>query len=662
MNVPNNELYNRMANAIRGLSMDAVEAANSGHPGMPMGMADVASVLFSEYIVHHPQDPSWANRDRFILSAGHGSMLLYSLYYLLGYEEVTLDDIKKFRQLGSKTAGHPEFGEISAIETTTGPLGQGLANAVGMAIAETSLASRFNHDLVDHYTYVIAGDGCLMEGISHEAMSLAGHLGLSKLIVLWDDNRITIDGSTDLTVSEDTLGRMEAYGWEVQAIDGHDVGAIRRAIAKAKMQDKPSFIACRTTIGFGAPTKAGTASCHGAPLGAEEVAEAKKALGIDPEAFAVPDDVLEAWRARGKAHEEMYKQWTENFSQLPTDVKTEFTRLKEGKLPECWKMPLKALKESYCNDPKKEATRKSSSKVLDAVSATVPELCGGSADLSGSNLTQYNNQSLYSKDNHSGTYIHYGVREHAMGAIMNGMALYKGLIPYGGTFLVFSDYCRPAIRLSALMKQRVVYVMTHDSIGLGEDGPTHQPVEHVASLRAIPNLQVFRPADGIETAECWEIALESEDAPSLLALTRQSVPQVRTDCKENRSRLGAYVLHEATNDQKVTLFASGSEVAIAIAVREKLEAAGIGACVISVPSMELFDQQESDYIISILCKKGLKVAIEAGIRQGWERYIGPHGLFIGMDGFGASGPADQLYEHFGFNPDNITTQIQELLG
>lgn len=654
-------MYISMANAIRGLSMDAVEAANSGHPGMPMGMADVATILFSEYLNHCPEDPRWPNRDRFILSAGHGSMLLYSLYYMLGYPEVTLEDIQQFRQLGSKTAGHPEFGEISAIETTTGPLGQGLANGVGMAIAETSLASRFGHHMIDHFTYVIVGDGCLMEGISHEAMSLAGHLRLSKMVVLWDDNSITIDGSTDLSVSEDTLERVASYGWDVMAIDGHDHQQIRKALSKAKEQEKPTFIACRTTIGYGAPQKGGTASCHGAPLGSDEVTRAKKILKLNPTPFSIAEDVLENWRMVGKRCKDIHEAWKKQHKHEISERKFEFNRLLEGKLPEGWRMPLETFKSALLEEPRKEATRVSSGKVLQALSSTIPELFGGSADLSGSNGTKIPTQLLYSKEDRSGTYLHYGVREHAMGAIMNGIALYKGLIPYGGTFLVFSDYCRPAIRLSALMKQRVIYVMTHDSIGLGEDGPTHQPVEHVASLRAIPNLMVFRPADAIETAECWEIALESETTPSVLALTRQSVGLVRDSTLENVSRRGAYVLHEAAAEQRVTLFASGSEVELAVGVRQQLEKVGIGACVISVPCMELFNQQDSDYVISLLCKKGLKVAIEAGVRQGWDHLIGPHGLFVGMENFGASGPAPELYDHFGLNVEKISTQIQELL-
>jgi len=652
----------KMANAIRALSMDAVQKANSGHPGMPMGMADVATVLFSDFLKFNPKNPDWADRDRFILSAGHGSMLIYSLLYLTGYEDMTIEEIKNFRQWGAKTAGHPEYGHAQGIETTTGPLGQGIANSVGFAIAERMLAERFGDDITDHHTYVIAGDGCLMEGISHEAISMAGHLKLDKLIVLFDDNGITIDGSTDLTTSDDQKKRFEASGWDVQEIDGHNPSEIRNAIEKAKATNTPSMIACKTTIAFGAPTKAGKNSSHGAPLGDDEIAGTREALGWDAPAFEVPEEILNNWREIGSRGQNAENDWNEKLNALDTDKKAEFERLISGKLPADLQNAVENLKKSYAEEKPKWATRKASGEVLKTLTDLAPELIGGSADLTGSNLTKTDSLQPISSDDFSGRYIYYGIREHAMAAAMNGIALHGGFIPFGGTFLVFTDYCRGSIRLSALMQQRVVYVMTHDSIGLGEDGPTHQPVEHLASLRAIPNLNVYRPADAVETAECWQLSLETENTPSVLALTRQGVPLQRTEfTAENKCAKGAYILAEAEGDLKTTIFATGSEVEIAINAREKLQQQGIGTRVVSVPCIELFNQQDSDYKVSLLCNDSVKVAIEAAIRQGWEKFIGPHGIFVGMEGFGASAPINDLYENFGITADKVVERVTDKL-
>lgn len=650
-------LYRDMANAIRALSMDAVEKAKSGHPGMPMGMADVATVLFSEFLKFYPEHPEWADRDRFVLSAGHGSMLLYSILYLTGYKDATLEEIKQFRQLGAKTAGHPEYGYLSGIETTTGPLGQGLGNAVGMALAERLLAARYGK-LVDHYTYVIAGDGCLMEGISHEAISMAGHLKLGKLIVLFDDNRICIDGPTDLSVSDDQLARFKASGWDVQAIDGHDTKAISAAITKARETDTPSLIACRTTIAYGAPTKAGSSASHGSPLGEKEIEGARETLGWKAPAFNIPVDVLSAWREIGKRHIDTYQQWTEALKATDSILRQEFERTQKGDLPKEFKAKIAAFKKELSEKQPKEATRKSSGNTLDVLGAFMPELLGGSADLTGSNLTKAVSMKPVTAKDFSGRYMYYGVREHGMAAAMNGIALHKGLIPYGGTFLVFTDYCRPSIRLSALMKQRVIYVMTHDSIGLGEDGPTHQPVEHLASLRAIPNLHVFRPADATETAECWELALESRETPSVLALSRQNLPTVRKEySSENLCAKGGYVLSPAKGEAKVTLIATGSEVEIALAAQQQLESKGIAAKVVSMPCTSLFDLQSNAYKEEVLGKNTKKIAIEAAIQYGWEKYIGQDGIFIGMPGFGESAPAEDLYKHFGITAEKVVQQV-----
>ena len=653
--------HNDMANAIRALAMDAVQQANSGHPGMPMGMADVAAVLYSQFLKFDPARPDWPDRDRFVLSAGHGSMLLYALLYLTGYPDMTLDEVKNFRQLGSRTAGHPEFGHAAGIETTTGPLGQGLANAVGMALAERILAARFGEEVVDHHTYVIAGDGCLMEGVSHEAASLAGHLGLNKLIVLFDDNSISIDGPTSLSVSDNQLARFSSYGWEVSTVDGHDPEAVAKAIAEAKESDRPSLIACKTVIGFGAPTKAGTAATHGAPLGAEEIAGAREKLGWPYPPFELPESILAAWRAVGTKGAGLSAAWDSRVAALGDNERSEFERRVSGALPQGWQEALAGFRQRLVEEKPSLATRVSSQKTLEVLTEAVPELLGGSADLTGSNGTKVASHKVITADDFSGGYLHYGVREHGMAAAMNGLALHKGVIPFGGTFLVFTDYCRPSIRLSALMEQRVVYVMTHDSIGLGEDGPTHQPVEHLASLRAMPNLNVFRPADAVETAECWELALATDKTPSILALTRQGVPTLRGDAGQNYSAHGAYIMAPASNSRQVTLLASGSEVAIAIEARERLEAEGIATAVVSMPCWELFEQQPQHYRDEVLGPDSLHIAIEAACGFGWERWTGTDGAVVGMRSFGASAPAKALYEHFEISADAVIAAVKARL-
>jgi transketolase len=643
-----------LANAIRALSMDAVEAANSGHPGMPMGMADAATILWTEYLRHDPADPKWPDRDRFVLSAGHGSMLIYSLLYLTGYARPTIDDIKGFRQLGSPCAGHPENFLLEGVEATTGPLGQGVAMAVGMAIAERHLNAEYGDELVDHRTWVVAGDGCLMEGINHEAAGLAGHLGLGRLNLLWDDNRITIDGATDLSTSEDIEVRYAAYGWHVCRCDGLDAGDVRRALDEALADPRPSLIACRTIIGFGAPHKQGTAATHGAALGADEVAAAREALGWSAPPFEIPDDIAEAWRQAGQRGQGAHEQWRARLAASP--ARAEFTRRMDGRLPEG------SNRDAYLDwlaaNPQNVATRKSSELALESINAFLPETIGGSADLTGSNNTRTKAQKPLTKNDYSGRYIYYGIREFGMAAAMNGMALHGGIIPYGGTFLIFSDYCRPAIRLSALQQIRVVYVMTHDSIGLGEDGPTHQPIEQLAGLRAIPNLAVFRPADAVETAECWSLALRRREGPSLLALSRQNLPQLRLErSAENLCARGAYTLRAATADRKVVLIATGSEVRVAVAVADRLEAQGIGADVVSMPCWSLFDAEDPVYRGDILPGGALLVSIEAASTFGWERYTGRYGLNIGLDRFGASAPAGDLYLRFGFTPEAIVPRI-----
>jgi transketolase len=647
--------YDQMAHAIRFLSVDAVQKANSGHPGMPMGMADVATVLFSDFLKFNAKDPHWADRDRFVLSAGHGSMLLYSLLYLTGYKDMTLDQLKNFRQLGSKTAGHPEFGHAEGIETTTGPLGQGLANAVGMALTESILSARFGKDIVDHYTYVVVGDGCLMEGISQEAISFAGHQKLNKLIVLFDDNKITIDGSTSLATSENHMKRFEACGWDVQKINGHDVDAVKIAIKKAKDSDKPSMIACETMIGFGSPNKAGTSKVHGSPLGDEEITATRKRLNWPYKPFEIPEDIVSQWRSIGVKHTRAYEDWQNRLSK--SDLKGEFNRLMQEDFPVDWYKSLHDLCHKISEEKPKVATRKSSEMVLDVLVKSIPELLGGSADLTGSNNTKAADMKPITPTDKKGTYVYYGIREHAMAAMMNGMALHKGVIPYGGTFLCFTDYCRPSIRLAALMQQRVVFVMTHDSIGLGEDGPTHQPIEHLASLRAIPNLNVFRPADTIETAEAWQHALENKKGPTLIALSRQGLPTVRRYIGNNESNKGGYVLKDAEN-AKVTLIATGSEVSLAIQVQDVLKAKNIGARVVSMPSTDVFDQQSQEYKHEVL-GSGLRVSIEAASTFGWQKYVGDHGLSFGIDRFGASAPAADLYKYYGLTAENISKEIEK---
>ncbi len=650
----------QMSNAIRALSMDAVQQANSGHPGAPMGMADIATVLFTKFLKFDPSDPAWPDRDRFVLSNGHGSMLLYSLLYLTGFDDIDIDQVRNFRQLGSRTAGHPEYGHARGIETTTGPLGQGIANAVGMALAERMMEARFGTDIVDHYTYVFAGDGCLMEGISHEAISLAGHLKLSKLIVLFDDNDISIDGPTDMAVSDDQLKRFEASGWETSRVDGHDHDAIAGAIETARKSDKPSLIACKTVIGYGAPNKEGTASTHGAPLGDDEIAGAREKLGWPHAPFEVPEDILNAWRSAGRQGAAERQTWNGRLSALEAAKRDAFERTVAGDLPADFDAAVEAYKKELAEDPPKLATRQASQKALNVLTKAVPEIIGGSADLTGSNLTLADGMEAVSAENYGGSHIYYGVREHGMAAAMNGMALHGGLIPYGATFLVFTDYCRPSIRLSALMKQRVIYVMTHDSIGLGEDGPTHQPVEHLSSLRAMPNVNVFRPCDAIETAECWQIALQSKETPSVMALTRQGLAPTRTThSAENLSAKGGYIAADADGERKATIIATGSEVEIALAAREALQADGIGTAVVSMPCQELFDAQDEAYRQSVLGPENTRVAVEAAVKLGWDRYIGPKGGFVGMDGFGASAPAGELYQHFGITASAVEAAIRE---
>ncbi len=635
-----------MANAIRALSMDAVQKANSGHPGLPMGAADVATVLFTQFLKFDAADPHWPDRDRFILSAGHGSMLLYSLLYLLGYKDMTLDELKNFRQLGSKTAGHPEYGHATGIETTTGPLGQGLANAVGFAIAERHLNARFGGELVDHKTYVLAGDGCLMEGISQEAITLAGHLKLKHLIVLFDDNGISIDGKLSLSDSTDQLARFAAANWNVTRIDGHNAAEIAAALTAAQTADRPTLIACKTVIGFGAPTKQGTAATHGSPLGADEIAGARKALGWEYPPFVVPQDILEAWRAAGSRGSIARAEWERRLVASPH--KAEFKRIMSGELPVGFEATMAGYKKELAKNPPWIATRNSSQNALDVINAAVPESIGGSADLTGSNNTKSKDLKPLTAGDYGGRYVYYGIREHGMAAAMNGMALHGGVIPYGGTFLVFTDYCRPSIRLAALMGRRVVYVMTHDSIGLGEDGPTHQPVEHLAALRVIPNLTVFRPCDAVETAECWQLALENRHGPSILALTRQKLKPARLSYSaKNLCALGAYEVAVSAKKSKAVIFASGSEVEIAMEAKAALDKAGTPTRVVSVPSMELFKTQGKAYKEKLLGSEKIRIAIEAGVRQGWDHFIGLDGAFIGMTGFGASAPAELLYKHFG---------------
>ncbi len=645
-----------MANAIRALAMDAIEQAQSGHPGLPLGAADVATVLFARALKFDAADPNWLDRDRFVLSAGHGSMLLYALLYLTGYEDVTIEQIKRFRQLGSLTPGHPEVGLTSGVETTTGPLGQGLANAVGMAVAERHLAAEFGPDIVDHRTYVLASDGDLMEGISHEAISLAGHLRLNKLIVLYDENRVSIDGPLLLTDSVDQVQRFKAAGWAATRIDGHDPAVIASALAAARASELPSLIACRTIIAFGAPTKAGTEGSHGAPLGAEEVAGTRVDLNWPYPPYEIPEDILHAWRAAGQRGEPTRKAWERRFAAMPPEKRAEFERRIRGEVPrERLQAAVNKVKERLAAEPKTIATRAASGIALETLVPNFPELLGGSADLTGSNNTRVKGMPVLTAAFPGGRYIHYGIREHAMAGAMNGMVLHGGVIPYSGTFLVFSDYCRPSIRLASLMHLRVIHVMTHDSIGIGEDGPTHHPVEQLAALRAIPGLQVFRPCDPVETVECWQLALQSANRPSILSLTRQAVPQLRQGFDpENRCATGAYELIPAEGGSaEVSLFATGSEVGIAVEARRLLADRGISSRLVSVPCFELLFDAPAETRDAIIGDAPIKVAVEAAVRQGWDAIIGSDGLFVGMRGFGVSAPFKELYNHFGITPEKV---------
>jgi len=650
-----------MANALRALAMDAVEQAKSGHPGMPMGMADIATVLFTQFLRFDPRAPDWPDRDRFVLSNGHGSMLLYGLLHLTGYPDMTLDELKRFRQLGSRTAGHPERGLAGGIEVTTGPLGQGLGNSVGMALAERHLAAEFGDDVVDHRTYVFCGDGCLMEGISHEALSLAGHLRLNKLIVFWDDNSISIDGPTDLAVSDDQIMRFRAHGWNAERIDGMDHKAIAAAIQRAHSSNRPSLIACRTIIAYGAPTKAGTAAAHGNPLGAEEIKGARERLGWEYPPFVVPDDIRADWRAAGARGAAVRGSWEQRLGALTPERRREFLRRHRGELPAHLDEVIARVCDEFRSKNAKLATRQASGNVLDALVPAVPELIGGSADLTPSNNTKAKGEEDVKPGDFSGRYIRFGVREHGMAAAMNGMVAHGGLIPYGGTFLTFTDYCRPSIRLSALSELGVIYVMTHDSIGLGEDGPTHQPVEHLAALRAIPRLNVFRPADAVETAECWALALKYRQVPSILVLTRQSLPLLRTQPGgENRCAGGAYVIAEADGARAVTLLATGSEVSVALAAREALAKDGITAAVVSMPCWELFETQPETYRKAVLGDVP-RVGVEAAVRLGWDRWLGSRSAFVGMSEFGASAPGEALFPHFGITPEKVAEAARSLL-
>ena len=658
---PNNEVsLNDMANAIRFLAADAVEKANCGHPGMPMGAADFTTVLYSKFLKIDPQKPDWPDRDRVILSAGHGSMLLYAVNHLVGFSDMTIEEIKNFRQLGSKTPGHPEYGHTLGVETTTGPLGQGISTAVGMAIAEKIQNAKYGDAIVDHKTYVIASDGDLMEGISQEAISLAGHLKLSKLIVLFDDNNISIDGAIDLSDSTDQLMRFEASGWNVNRVDGHNHDDIEKAIQEAIESNKPSLIACKTKIGFGSPSKEGKSSSHGAPLGAEDIAQMKKNLNWDYEEFEIPSDIKDAWRLVGLKNSSKRQEWEERLLDNK-DKEIEFLKDIDGQISEELDKEINEIKKVFSEEKPGWATRKSSQEVLETINKVLPNTIGGSADLTGSNNTKTKNINIIDSNNFAGRFIHYGIREHGMAAAMNGIALHKGLIPYSGTFLVFSDYCRPSIRLAALMDIKVIHVMTHDSIGLGEDGPTHQPVEHLPSLRAIPNLNVFRPADTTETAECWSLAIKSK-GPSIIALSRQGCPHLRNTYEEkNKSSLGAYELKSSDGETQVNLIATGSEVSLAVEVYDELKNDGINSRVVSAPSFELLNKQDNDYIDKTLGQSGLRVGIEASTGLGWHNYLGDQGLFIGMNSFGASAPADQLYKNFGIDKENIINKIKEKL-
>jgi transketolase len=650
----------QMANAIRVLAMDGVEKAKSGHPGMPMGMADVATVLFSKFLKFDASRPDWADRDRFILSAGHGSMLIYALLHLTGYKAATKEELSNFRQWGSKTAGHPEYGHMPGVEVTTGPLGQGLATSVGFAMAERHLAAKYGEDLVDHRTWVIAGDGCLMEGVSQEAIALAGRYRLNKLTVLWDDNEITIDGKVSLSDATDQKARFKAAGWAVKAIDGHDMNAIKAALKWATRQDKPTLIACKTKIGKGAATMEGSHKTHGAALGAAEIAATRLGLAWDHEPFEMPQTIADAWAKVGRRGAKDRKKWEARLAASPQAA--DFTRAMKGDLPEGAFDALNAKIAELIETQPAQATRQSSGAALDQVFAAIPELVGGSADLTGSNNTFVAGTPIFDQPTYEGRYVNWGIREFGMAAAMNGLALHGGIIPYGGTFMVFSDYSRPAIRLGALMGVRAIHVLTHDSIGLGEDGPTHQPVEHLAALRAIPNLNVFRPADTVEAMECWQIALQSKTTPSAMALSRQKTPAVRTvAAMENLSARGAYEIKAASGEARATLFGTGTELALALKAAETLEAEGVPTRVVSVPCFELFEQQDAAYQASVIGRGTVRVAVEAAIKQGWERFIGEDGAFVGMTGFGASAPAEVLYDKFGVTADAVVAAVKARL-
>lgn len=650
----------KMADAIRVLSMDAVQAANSGHPGMPMGMADAVTVLFNRFMKVDPANPQWPDRDRFVLSAGHGSMLLYSIHHLLGYTDMPIEELKNFRQMGARTAGHPEYGHAAGIETTTGPLGQGITTAVGMAIAEQMMAARFGSKLVDHFTYVVAGDGCLQEGISHEAIDLAGHLKLRKLIVLWDDNEISIDGKTSLSTSMKQPARFKAAGWDVCEVDGHNAAQVADALERARKSGKPSLIACKTLIGKGSPNLEGSHKTHGAPLGDAEIQHTRANIGWADAPFVIPAKIKSDWEAVARRGWSQRAEWQKRLD--ASRSKASFEKLISGEIPTSMKSKLAQFRKEHIEKATKVATRQASQMVLEVINGATNLTIGGSADLTGSNLTKTSQTESISARKFKGRYIHYGIREHAMAAVMNGIALHGGFIPYGGTFLVFSDYARGGMRLSALMQQRVIYVLTHDSIGLGEDGPTHQPIEHLAMLRATPNMNVFRPADIIETAECWEVAIGEQSSPSVLALSRQGLPMLRSaHSSENKSAKGAYVLHEADGSRDITLIATGSEVEIAKAASDKLATEhGIRAAVVSMPCWEKFEQQSSDYQDAVLGQVP-RIAIEAAARMGWDRWIGTNGTFIGMPGFGASAPINDLYAHFEITAENICTKALKLL-
>lgn len=650
--------YTNMANAIRFLSADAINKSNSGHPGMPLGMADVATVLFSKFIKINPKKPHWFDKDRFVLSAGHGSMLMYSLLYLLGYEDITIEDIKNFRQLGAKTAGHPEYGHLAGIDMTTGPLGQGISSAVGMALAERIINAKFGDNLCNHYTYVINGDGCLMEGISQEAAELAGHLKLNKLIVLWDNNNITIDGTVDSASSTNELLRFSAMGWNTLEIDGHNYEQIEQAISTAQCSDKPTIISCKTKIGFGAPTKCGTSKCHGSPLGEQETEAMREALNWKYAPFEIPSDILKMWHDAGLRSTNEYDTWQTN----ATKAGKEFIDFINNELPVDWNKELNTLKQEVIQNKTKVATRKASQMCLEKIVSAIPQLVGGSADLAASNLTTVATSKTITAKDYNGNNIMYGIREHAMAAIMNGMSLHGGIIPFGGTFFVFSDYMRPSMRLAALMGIRAIYVLTHDSIGVGEDGPTHQPIEHLASYRAMPNILTFRPCDIIETAEAWEIAITTENVPSILTLTRQGLPLLRENAQENLTAKGGYVISDVTKGKtrQATIIATGSEVSLAVNAQKLLREKGIEVAVVSMPCTELFDKQSPQYQDEVLgnCPR---VAVEAGSKFGWEKYTGLKGDIIGMDGFGASGPADKLFEYFGITVDEVVESVENLL-